>query len=985
VIKLERKKGFLLALVLLLLLPWTLSAQVDVPTAIFSKEANIVNSGSIEVGQAITNSFQGSLKWGKVSSVFKSASFTRHMMCKDHDSYYNPIEPTTIFRPSDTKAECLTTVTINNTIEFKWYYRSNSSESWGSCYNWTEHVLTFGEYHYAGYLLIASHWPGVNYPKAYRVDVCLDGSIAFSEFFEITNGGLNSPRMCEDFDVNEHPDNIKSRFTIGLDNRAYHYLRFDKLAYFNEELGACHNFTTVWIEPSGNTYKMHSGSFPDYKDTDAALNFWEYGHILDDYISINSSILVGNWKVEVYLDSYYFNNTWVHYGPIATTSFIVGSEHVADWTFMVYLDADNSLENASVEIFEKMAAVGSTNDVNVVVQFDRTPGWWYWDGKNWVWRDASEYGNWTDCKRFKVTKGLIPTPENATIDLGEVNMGSPETLKNFVNWTICYYPANYNFLVLWGHGAGFVGVCRDDTNTADSLSLPEISQALDGLPIIMDVIYIDACSMAMTEVAYQIKNYANVLIGPEGLGYAPPPYDHYLSSLTGNSSILPIDFAREVVTKYIEWCFSIPVVQIRNATMSATDLTKMTSLMAAIENFALKLKEKETLYHDQISMARNLTERYPGPYDGYSGYYIDLYHFAQLIYQYAIDEELQNTANQVMIALGNVLTIEGDKALPNSHGLSIFFPDVKGKYFDAFGSIYEKTAFSTDAPWDEFVKHHLSGCFLTIQTPYPNIHVNVDEDSYITDADGKIRLFILPDYHTINLTTLVLTEPDSRGVFNRWKDNNRSNPRTLLIYNTLTLEAEYTTQYQLVVSIDPVGLSPMPNASSSGPWYDKGMSVTCTAQEISGYVFDYWTVDGTRSERGVNPITVTMNGPHRATAHYAQIRQWWETLLSPDVLQVVLGFVGIVLSVAFVGTAWVRSRRRIGVTKALLKQIDEAYLRFKMDPRKCEDELCRLRNTILEGWLADGKITQDSHSVLDRRIEEHLKELRKQERHKKVE
>jgi hypothetical protein len=85
-----------------------------------------------------------------------------------------PLNPTTIFKPSDAKAECLTTVTINNTIEFRWYYRSNSSKTWISCYNWSERALFAGEYHYAGYLLIAGHWPELNYPRAYEVEVYLD-------------------------------------------------------------------------------------------------------------------------------------------------------------------------------------------------------------------------------------------------------------------------------------------------------------------------------------------------------------------------------------------------------------------------------------------------------------------------------------------------------------------------------------------------------------------------------------------------------------------------------------------------------------------------------------------------------------------------------------------------------------------------------------------------------------------------------------------
>ena len=45
----------------------------------------------------------------------------------------------------------------------------------------------------------------------------------------------------------------------------------------------------------------------------------------------------------------------------------------ADWTFMVYLNGDNNTEASAVNDFLKMAHIGSTADVNVVVQFDRSP------------------------------------------------------------------------------------------------------------------------------------------------------------------------------------------------------------------------------------------------------------------------------------------------------------------------------------------------------------------------------------------------------------------------------------------------------------------------------------------------------------------------------------------------------------------------------------------------------------------------------------
>jgi KaiC/GvpD/RAD55 family RecA-like ATPase len=821
-------------------------------------------------------------------------------MCKGWDSSFNPIEPTTIFSPSDTKAVCLTTVSINDTIEFRWYYRSNSSKTWVSCYNWSAQAISPGEYCYEGYLLIAGYWPGMYYPRAYKVEVYLDGSFSFSDFFEVTNGGLSSPRMCENIDANGLPVNIKSRFTIGVDARAYYYLRFDKIAYFNEEY--CHNFTTVWVQPDGTTYKTRSASFDDYKDTNVTWNYWNYKLIQDDYITINSSTPVGNWKVEVYLDSY-FNNTWTAYGPVATTSFVVGNTTVADWTFMIYLDADinnqTSAEEAGIATFIYIAKTGSSPPkVNVIVQMDRMSG-------------SSGYGNWTDCKRFYVTKGMTPTPGNATMDLGEVDMADPDTLKDFVNWTIQSYPANYYCLVLWDHGAGVMGLCLDFTpQPTDCLYLPELSQALSGLPAIMDVVFLDACSMGMAEVAYQIKDYANVLIAPEGLGYAPAPYNYYLSGLTSNSSISPNTFAKEIVTDYIAWCDSTPAIQ--EATMSAADLTKITSLTAAINDFAIILKEKETPYHELISMSRNLTEGYPGPYANQTGYYIDLYQFAQLTHQYIQDGELDNAAYQVMTALsiGNVIILDADKSYTNSHGLSIFFPDKNEKY-DECKSVYEETAFVADTIWDEFIQYDLSGYVLTIQTPYPNIIVKIDEDSYATDANGKIDFFSLPSpIHTINVTTPVSTGSGTRGVFVQWNDNSTLNPRMLHVSRTMKLQAQYKIQYRLIVNAD-FGTTEPPVGEH---WYDANsvVSINATASNANSseqYTFDYWSVDGTDKGKGVNPITVTMDKPYEVTAHYVRVAGWWTVLSRLDV-QIILGLASAALAIVLVRTAWLRTAKK---------------------------------------------------------------------------
>ncbi|MEM3153503.1 MAG: PKD domain-containing protein, partial [Candidatus Bathyarchaeia archaeon] len=94
------------------------------------------------------------------------------------------------------------------------------------------------------------------------------------------------------------------------------------------------------------------------------------------------------------------------------------------------------------------------------------------------------------------------------------------------------------------------------------------------------------------------------------------------------------------------------------------------------------------------------------------------------------------------------------------------------------------------------------------------------------------------------------------------------NPPSPQIVNApFTVSASYQVQYYLTVRIDPPGIATIPGEG----WYNPAQSVQLTAPAVAGYTFQYWDVDGTSQGTGVNPITVTMNAPHTATAHYTAV------------------------------------------------------------------------------------------------------------------
>ncbi len=93
-------------------------------------------------------------------------------------------------------------------------------------------------------------------------------------------------------------------------------------------------------------------------------------------------------------------------------------------------------------------------------------------------------------------------------------------------------------------------------------------------------------------------------------------------------------------------------------------------------------------------------------------------------------------------------------------------------------------------------------------------------------------------------------------------------PSSPFTVNTPTrITGNYITQYYLTVNVDPAGITTI----SGKGWYNESETVTLTAPTVAGYEFNYWDVDGTSQGTGVNPIDVSMDSPHTATAHYTAI------------------------------------------------------------------------------------------------------------------
>jgi len=301
------------------------------------------------------------------------------------------------------------------------------------------------------------------------------------------------------------------------------------------------------------------------------------------------------------------------------------TESGAAWTFLVYLDADNNLESCGLDDFAEMAQVNNPN-VNIVVQFDRG-GY------------SSAQGGWTSVKRFLVTQGQTPTAAQALADLGELNMGDPNTLRDFITWGRATYPAQHYALVLWNHGGGWKsGICSDDTSAGDTLSMSDLHSALAAgvgeTPL--DIIGMDACLMAGLETAYEIKDYAHYFVASAetepGDGWE---YQDILAASHLTSTTTADAWAQYMVTayqtRYDSWN--------SDCTLGAFDLTQIGVLSTRVSALATQLLAGAD--PSSVTAARTAARYYSDVT------YVDLYDFCNGLTSRTANTALRAAAQQV--------------------------------------------------------------------------------------------------------------------------------------------------------------------------------------------------------------------------------------------------------------------------------------------------------------------------------------------------
>jgi hypothetical protein len=392
----------------------------------------------------------------------------------------------------------------------------------------------------------------------------------------------------------------------------------------------------------------------------------------------------------------------------------------AQWTWLVYMAGDNNLEGAGRADLAEMKKVGSTADVNVLVQFD------------------TEQKKTT---RYRVEKRKLKTVQK----MPGVDCGDPKVLTDFIKWGIKNFPARHYLVDVWNHGGGWENLPADfnynsiraakpqagaqlksvkravfrttvkkinqrppgqraiaiDCGSHDYLDNQELHDAVaKALPHKrkIDILGCDACLMNMLEIAYEMKDTANFMVGSEqtepGAGW---PYTAILKPLVAQPTMSPSDLAKLVVVEYGKYFQKGREA----ATQSALDLSRIDTTASAVNDLANALINDLANVAGAVALARDKSQKYEYPE------YVDLGDFAkQLQLRLPGNANVGSAANKVLNSLaasggaGFVLAnaTAGDQ-VARSTGVSIYFP-----HQEDYAPDYSDLAFSKEGKWRPFLE-----------------------------------------------------------------------------------------------------------------------------------------------------------------------------------------------------------------------------------------------------------------------------------------
>ena len=407
------------------------------------------------------------------------------------------------------------------------------------------------------------------------------------------------------------------------------------------------------------------------------------------------------------------------------------------WTFIVYMAGDNDLRSFASRNIRQMAAIGSNENINILVHLD-----------------IRINNNYKVTRRYLIEKNKVTHVNANDPKTQRMDSGDEKTLISCCEWAINNYPADNYALIFWNHGTGVLdpergrvinpssffefnpatnmfdldrsigfleainederGICWDDS-TGHYLTNQKLDRALEHVRTNLlnggklQIIGFDACLMSMLEVANIAKKHADFMVSSQevelGTGWN---YAHVLAPFTEQAPTAE-ELAQSIVHVYKQSYQQLT----KDYTLSALKLQHIALIEKNIDDVARILLEclnvqQHNSVKNSLKASRNklLCTHFDEPS------YIDMHHFYE-----NLEGNLQHfnlSSNTKLITILREKLIEGKKLikqavvanvvgphLSKAQGISVYFPE------RSMHSSYAKTTFAQSNNWIVMLKKYL--------------------------------------------------------------------------------------------------------------------------------------------------------------------------------------------------------------------------------------------------------------------------------------
>ncbi len=379
------------------------------------------------------------------------------------------------------------------------------------------------------------------------------------------------------------------------------------------------------------------------------------------------------------------------------------STQKTNWTILNYFSANNNISRHAFFNINGMKRIGSNEKFSLLVQLDELTS--------------------KKTLRYKIINNN--TVDDASQDQ-QLGINPKQDLIDAARWAFTNYQSDYHLLVLWNHGNGILDErkCWADylnkpktrgilynfttdrylTNDLLKQALQEISTNI--LHKKIDIIGMDACLMAMVEVAYQIKDSAHYLVASQNIEIAPGWYHfHYLNQLYHQQeSTNPEKLAKIIVSSFMLFNKNRNTI----STQSVTDLTNIEKLKKSIDHVATILLDNLTINPQAICSL--ITQAHDNAIAFDDERYIDLASFFTNIITNITKSKKRSHQSGLIKAIKDLLNTINTTVIysqsgtnySKSCGLSIYFPTQE------IHPSYMTTDFAKTSSWLPLQKNYLA-------------------------------------------------------------------------------------------------------------------------------------------------------------------------------------------------------------------------------------------------------------------------------------